>query len=180
MTPHLADTPVLETERLTLRAPGPQDWEACAAFLTSGRARYIDGPHTRPSAWRSFAHLVGHWALRGHGMFAFCLKGRDVVIGVAGPQYPEGWAEPEIGWSIWSEANEGRGYVSEAARATRRWAFDTLGWQTCVSYIDPANTRSIALAERLGCTLDPEAVVPDLPDWEGTLVYRHPNRVETA
>ncbi|WP_412506531.1 GNAT family N-acetyltransferase [Roseovarius sp. SYSU LYC5161] len=174
MTVRLSGTPALETGRLTLRAPGPQDWDACAAFLCSDRARHLGGPHTRPDAWRSFGHLVGHWVLRGYGMFVFCLKGSDAALGAVGPLYPEGWAEPEIGWSVWSKAHEGKGYVAEAAAAARDHAFVGLGWTTAVSYIDADNTRSIALAERLGCRYDADAALPALPNWEGTLVYRHP------
>ncbi len=56
----------------------------------------------------------------------------------------------------------------------RRHAYEDLGWETAVSYIDPANARSIALAERLGCTRDDAAdrVHPD------DLVYRHPSPSE--
>ena len=41
MTPHLASTPVLTTERLTLRAPLPQDFPAFAAFLSSPRSQFV-------------------------------------------------------------------------------------------------------------------------------------------
>lgn len=173
MTPRLADTPVLETDRLVLRAPGRQDWNACAAFMGSDRARYVGGPLSRDQAWRSFGHLLGHWIMRGYGMFAFCRKGSDDILGITGPWFPEGWAEHEIGWSVWSPECEGRGYASEAAAAVRGYTFGTLGWDTAVSYIDSENARSIALAERLGCVPDPDAAVPELPGWEGTLVYRH-------
>jgi RimJ/RimL family protein N-acetyltransferase len=41
-----------------------------------------------------------------------------------------------------------------------------------VSYIDRNNSRSIALAERLGAVPDPDAATPDNSD---DLVYRHPS-----
>jgi RimJ/RimL family protein N-acetyltransferase len=55
---------------------------------------------------------------------------------------------------------EGRGLMTEAARAIRDWAFGPRGLPMLVSYIDPANTRSIALAERLGGRRDPHAPTP--------------------
>ena len=167
-------TPVLETDRLTLRPFGPQDMDAGIAYLTSDRSVYMGGPYSRHDAWEHAAHLIGHWAVRGFGVFSICLKGTDTAIGDAGPFFPEGWAENEISWGIWDPAYEGRGIAFEAAQATRAWAFETLGWDTAVSYIDADNARSIALAERLGAVPDPDAALPDLPDWEGTLVYRHP------
>ncbi len=174
MIPQLTETPVLETERLVLRAPAPQDWDVFAAFWATERSQYQGGSRTRHDAWRNHAMLIGHWVLHGYGLFSFCHKDDDVALGVAGPFNPEGWAEAEIGWSVVQPDAEGKGYAYEAAKATRDYAFSTLGWDTAVSYIDPDNARSIALAERLGCTLDKAATLPDLPDWEGTLVYRHP------
>ena len=174
MTPRLAQTPVLETDRLHLRAFAPADTAACTAFLTDARSRYVGGPYTAAGAWNACAGYIGHWALRGFGLFSICLKGSDRAIGDCALLHPGGYVEPELGWTIWSSTDEGRGYAREAAQAVRAHAYDDLGWSTLVSYIDPDNARSIALAQRLGCRLDADAPLPDLPDWEGTLVYRHP------
>ena len=171
MTPRLADTPVLETARLTLRAPGPQDWEAFAAFVATDRARYVGGPYTRPLAWRSFCHVTGNWVARGYSLVVFTLKGTDAAIGSTGPWFPEGWPEPELGWALWTPEAEGKGYAAEAAAAARDFAYGALGWDTAVSYINPANTRSIRVAERLGARPDPDATKPEGDD---CLVYRHP------
>lgn len=174
MTPHLAGTPVLETPRLTLRAFAPRDFEPGMRFLMSTRSQYMGGPYTGENAWTHSAALIGHWALHGFGLFAVCLKGSDSPIGDAGLLRPYGYPENELGWGLWDAAHEGKGYAQEAAIALRAYAYDTLGWRTLVSYIDPDNAPSIALAKRLGCTLDSGAPLPDLPDWEGTLIYRHP------
>lgn len=162
----------LTTDRLALRQPTAADWEPAAAFMTSPRAEYVGGSSDRGAVWRSFAHVVGHWVLRGYGMFVFCEKGDARPLGMVGPFFPESWAEPEIGWSVWSPAHEGKGYAHEAALAARRFAYDRLGWTTAISYIDPSNTRSIRLAERLGATVDPAVAHPfgDAP----CTVYRHP------
>lgn len=65
-------------------------------------------------------------------------------------------------------------YMTEAARAVRNHAYGALGLITLVSYFDRENTRSIAVADRLGCTRDPQAAIPDIPGWKDALVYRHP------
>jgi len=178
MTPRLTDTPVLETDRLTLRAFGRQDIEDGVAFLQTERTRYMFGPMKSHETWNHMAGLIGHWAIRGFGLFAICLKGSDAAIGDAGLLMPEGYHEPELGWGVWSAEHEGKGIAHEAALAVRAHAYRDHGWSTLVSYIDPDNARSIALAKRLGCTLDPDARLPDLPDWEGTLTYRHPAPAE--
>ena len=179
MTPHLADTPVLETERLTLRAFGPQDVEEGVTYLGTERTQYMFDPMNSRDAWNHMARLIGHWAIRGYGLFAICFKGTDRAIGDVGLLMPEGYHEPELGWCVWSVGHEGQGIAYEAALAVRAHAYRDHGWSTLVSYIDPDNTRSIALAKRLGCTLDADAALPDLTDWHGTLAYRHPDP-ETA
>ena len=74
--------------------------------------------------------------------------------------------EPELGYLLLAGA-EGKGYASEAAQAAAALRLRHPQWPSVVSYIDPANARSIALVERLGATLDTAASDADL------LVYRH-------
>lgn len=169
----LSPTPVLETERLTLRAPQGDDWPHWRAFHESERGAMIGGGPAQPAgqSWRAFGHVIGHWAMRGFGMFIATRKNDPTPLGLIGPWFPEGWPEREIGWSIWLPSAEGKGFAHEAAAAARGFAFATLGWNGAVSYIRPANLRSIALAERLGATLDGRAAAPGgIADG---LVYRH-------
>lgn len=167
---------MIETARLTLRKPGAQDLDRAIAFFTSPRARYVGGPYSKGKAWRQFAAEIGHWDLLGFGMWAFCRKGTPQALGLVGPWCPIDWPETEIGWIAFEDA-EGTGLAHEAADAALDHAFQTLGWTTAVSYIDAANTRSIALAERLGASLDIHAPQPK-PDTP-CLVYRHPVRGRT-
>ncbi len=147
-------TPVLETERLILRAPVTEDFEPFAACMASDRAVHLGGPFSRVLAWRSFGHLTGHWVHRGYGMFVLVERATGAAIGMSGPWFPEGWPEPEIGWTIWAPEAEGKGYAAEAALAARGYAYDVLGWPTTISLIAPGNTRSQALARRMGCVLE--------------------------
>jgi RimJ/RimL family protein N-acetyltransferase len=174
LRPALSGTPVLVTERLVLRAPGPQDWPAAHAFFASPRSTFIrDGVEMDDSkCWRAFCHLIGTWVARGYGSFVITEQGNDRALGLTGPWHPIEWPEREIGWTIWADDAEGKGIAFEAASAARDHAFRDLGWQTAVSYIHPDNARSIALAERLGGVLDPDA--PRFSDRGNDLIYRHP------
>lgn len=154
VAPALVGVPVLETERLRLRGPKASDFEPFAAFLQSPRAAFVGGTVPRVQAWRAFGHLTGHWVLRGYSMFIIADKATDAALGMSGPWFPEGWPEPEIGWSVWAPEAEGKGVAFEAAMAARAWAFETLGWTTAISLIVDGNTRSEALARRMGCTLE--------------------------
>jgi len=162
--------PTLETERLIMRAFNNDDVEQEIAFFASDRSRTIGGPLSREEAWRSMAGYIGHWALRGYGFWAIEDKETGHYMGRAGMWNPEGWPEREIGWTLQAHA-EGKGIAFEAATRARAYAYETLGWDTAISMILAGNTRSIALAERLGATLD--------YDFEHAIygtchVYRHP------
>lgn len=152
--------PIIETDRLVLRLPREADAEAEIAFYEQERSHFVGGPMARDLVWRSFAGVLGHWAMRGFGMFAIEDKETGAYLGRTGPWFPEGWPEPEISWIITSAAAEGRGVAHEAAFAARAYAYrpkdarglDTggLGWSTAISLIDPENTRSNRLAQRMG------------------------------
>lgn len=162
----------IETENLILRKPLAKDWEAFCAFSLSERAKYTGGPHDLGSAWRAFASELGHWDIRGYGMFTLTTKTSDLAMGMIGPWSPQDWPETEIGWIVYSDA-EGKGIAFEAAKSCVTHAWTVLQWESVVSYIDPKNARSRKLAERLGAAIDPNAIKPEkYPD---TLVYRHPD-----
>jgi RimJ/RimL family protein N-acetyltransferase len=165
MTP----APVLRTERLILRRPGPEDVPAMLRFFASDRARFYDGPMDEGAGWRRFAAYVGQWTLRGYGLFAMVERRIGETIGLAGPFHPQEFAEPEMSWLLADAAHEGRGYAREGCAAVLAHLFETHRWPSVVSYIDRGNAPSRALAERLGARLDPDAAVP-LPNCEA---YRH-------
>ena len=174
--PHIPVSTVdqrLETERLVLRRPDARDWPAARAFFMSERSAPIGGPSDEGRAWRILAAEIGHWDMRGYGMWIVTRRGAEqTALGMIGPWFPADWPETEIGWMIWDDSVEGTGIATEAARVAINHAWDVLGWQTIVSYVAPDNTRSIRLAEKLGAVLDPEAPQPK-PD-QPCLVYRHP------
>lgn len=171
MTGTCITIPTLETERLRLRAPEFRDFESFAAFRASPRAVHVGGPHDRDQAFNQLCALIGHWQLRGYGRWIVADRETDEALGTTGPYYPEGWYAPEIAWSVFDRA-EGRGIAYEAAQAARAYAYDVLGWTTVVSLVTPENTRSAALAQRMGCvrdgTFEHESIGP-------LHIWRHPS-----
>lgn len=166
----------LETERLNLRPPEPKDVPALTEFYRSERSQYAGGYVAHAKAWSNAAAILGHWQVRGYGLWTVTEKGDDTALGLVGPYYPDGRPETEIGWLMF-EASEGKGYAGEAAHAAIADARARLGWREIVHYIAPENARSIALAERLGAWLDHDAIQPN-PDTP-SLVYRQP-KAESA
>jgi len=145
--------PVLETERLILRGFGPEDFESYAAMMADPDvARFIaPAPMGRADAWRSLAATIGHWTLRGYGVWAVERKSDSALIGRVGMIHPEGWPALEIGWTL-AKAYWGKGYASEAAAASMRYAFLTQPVDRLVSNIDAQNVASQSVALRLGET----------------------------
>ena len=160
----------LETERLILRPNRLEDFEALAKVLGSDHANFMGGPMTRNEAWQSFCSDIAQWPLLGHGAWAVDRRDTGEFVGQVTIIKPPHFPEVEIGWVFFPPA-EGHGCAYEAARAALTFAFDSLCLPTLVSYIDPKNTRSIRLAERLGAVPDPTAGKPCPED----VVYRHPN-----
>ena len=163
------DIPVLETERLVLRGPEPEDYPDFKATFSSYRSRFMGGPLNKYEAWMLYAAEIGHWEIRGFGMWMIHDKDTDETYGMAGGWQPAGWPEREIAWIIWPE-KAGKGYALEATHEARRFFYTEGGWDSAVSYIDPKNLDSIRLAERLGAAKDHGAATIDGND----AVYRHP------
>ncbi|MCT4554839.1 MAG: GNAT family N-acetyltransferase [Pelagimonas sp.] len=167
------DIPVLETKRLILRAPAPEDYPNFKATFASYRSRFMGGPLNAYETWMLYAAEIGHWEIRGYGMWMIHLRDTDETVGMAGGWFPAKWPEREIAWIIWPDRG-GKGYALEATDRVRRYFYQDLGWDTAVSYIDPKNLDSIRLAERLGCVKDKSAATVDGHD----AVYRHPSLEE--
>ncbi|WP_095588442.1 GNAT family N-acetyltransferase [Actibacterium ureilyticum] len=163
------DIPVLETRRLVLRGPEPGDYPDFKATFASYRSRFMGGPLNPYETWMLYAAEIGHWEIRGFGMWMIHLKDSAETVGMAGGWQPAVWPEREIAWIIWPD-KAGRGYALEATDAARRFFYTQRGWDGAVSYIDPKNLDSIRLAERLGAVKDTEARTIDGND----AVYRHP------
>lgn len=157
--------PTLETERLILRAPKPEDFDAWADFMADPEAsKYLGGAVVRPAAWRSMCTMAGAWIVRGFSMFAVEEKATGRWVGRLGPWQPEAWPGTEVGWGIVRDC-WGKGYATEGAAAAIDWAFDTLGWTEVIHCIDEDNEPSKAVARRLGSRHLRDAITPPPLEW---------------
>ena len=150
MTDHI---PMVDTDRLRLRAPKLADLPALTAFYASDRSHMVGGPLNEREVHRLMMATIGSWALRGHGMWHIADRGTDAMLGAVGIINPPTWDEPELGWSVFEQA-EGKGVAFEAAIAARRYAARHLGHNGVISYIDPKNPRSANLAHRMGAAIE--------------------------
>jgi len=76
----------LETERLTLRTCALDDFESYAAMWAEPEVmRFLaaDGkPLSRFAAWQAFSAQVGHWQLRGFGLFTVRERSSGLAPGI--------------------------------------------------------------------------------------------------
>lgn len=141
---------VLHTERLILRPIAMEDFPRWAEMMADPEAaKFLGGAQPAATAWRGFMTMAGAWSLTGISMFSLIERETGLWLGRIGPWRPHGGPGNEVGWGLHPDA-QGKGYGVEAATAALDYAFDVLDWPDVIHCIDPDNTPSQRLAERVG------------------------------
>jgi len=171
ITPANAFVPVLQTPRLQLVGLQSHHFEDFVALYSDPDTMQYIGlgqPLDRVGSWLHLAMLLGHWQLRGYGVWAVEELGMRGLIGQVGIFHPEGWDEAELNWMI-SPEMRGQGMAAEAAQAVLAYAFEMLGLPTLISLVRPGNAPSQRVALRMG------AVAAETIDFLGgpMQVYRY-------
>jgi RimJ/RimL family protein N-acetyltransferase len=164
--------PELVTSRLRLRAFAPNDIDAYATMMADPDVTRHLGegkPLSRPEAWRQMSMFLGHWMLRGFGIWAVEELATGAFLGRIGCFEPEGFPGFEIGYTLARPA-WGRGYAREGAAAALQYARETLGRTEIISIIRPANLASIRVAEALGAKRGETIDFYGAPSY----IYRYP------
>jgi RimJ/RimL family protein N-acetyltransferase len=143
-----ASMPVLETERLVLRAPHFEDVKAMAALANDRRiaenTRRLPHPYTVADAEKFI-----HWVNSGAGEMALAITlPDDTLIGACGLALLDG-PVPEIGY--WLGAPYwGKGYATEAVRAVIDYAFSELDHEALQAGARVTNPASRRILEKCG------------------------------
>jgi RimJ/RimL family protein N-acetyltransferase len=151
---------LLTTERLLLRRPTRADVEAPPAFVTDPEVmRWLGGvedPHDVVQRWldESERNPAGKFIVETSDGRRIGRVGLNFYDPVTWARSDAADARPEVTWAIARE-DWGNGYATEAALATRAW----LDGPQAVSLIEPANIRSIRVAEKLSCRRTGEVAV---------------------
>jgi len=139
--------PVLETERLVLRAPRLEDAKAVAQLANDRRiaenTKRIPHPYTLVDAERFIGSVNG-----ADGEICFLITREKMVLGAAGIAMPESDA-PELGYWLgvrfW-----GHGYATEAVRAVIDHAFEDLDYEALAAGARVTNPASRRVLEKCG------------------------------
>ena len=160
----------LETKRLVLRQWHNTDFIHFEEYYKDqDMSRFVGGLKSSEDSWRIMASYIGHWQLMGFGYFAVEEKATGQFLGASGLWKSPNWPELELGYWFLKEMH-GKGYASEAALKVKQFAFYELKADTLVSYIDPKNSPSKRLAERIGGVKEK---VIELLDYGPHEVYRY-------
>jgi RimJ/RimL family protein N-acetyltransferase len=144
---------VVDTERLVLRLPEEGDARPLLAIHQDPDvARLLQVPvqiGEITMAWRNVAMMRGHWHFRGFGQWTVVEKATGDVVGRVGLWHPEGWPGIELGWLIRRD-RWGNGLATEAAASALEWGWRHVATDHIISLIQPENTPSIRVAEKIG------------------------------
>jgi RimJ/RimL family protein N-acetyltransferase len=131
-----------------------------ALYCNPNITRYIpDTPRSREDA-----QLELEWHMHGHpkhpelGLWATVHKETGKFIGRCGllPWTIDGQYDVEVAYTI-AEEYWGQGLGSEAAQAILQYGFEKLNLSRLICLIDPDNTGSQKVAEKIGMTFEKEA-----------------------
>jgi RimJ/RimL family protein N-acetyltransferase/GrpB-like predicted nucleotidyltransferase (UPF0157 family) len=145
---------ILETPRLWLREMTGDDLDFVAAMMAHPDvSHFYERRFTRDASADWLQRQLNRYQRDGHGLWLAVERATGAPVGQVGlsMQDVEGERHPEIGWLL-HRPYWGRGYATEAARATREAAFARWGYDHVISMIRPVNLASRRVAERIGET----------------------------
>jgi [ribosomal protein S5]-alanine N-acetyltransferase len=154
---------LLTTERLFLRHFHMRDAEPMARVFGDPEVmRFSEGVRTKEWIQNWLRTCLEHYyPACGFGPYAVVERNNQEVIGYCGLFFfPElgGQAEVEIGYRL-ARSAWGKGYATEAARAVRDYAFNTLALERLIAMIDPSNLASIRVAEKIGMHYEKDILI---------------------
>jgi ribosomal-protein-alanine N-acetyltransferase len=154
--PYDASNDTIETERLILRKPLPEDAATISAlfgdpaimrFYGAGRTY---GPSEMPEI---FSTIVRHYEQYGYGVHLITRKATGDPIGVGGLQHTAISACVQIG-GVFTKDSWKNGYAFEAGSALLRYGLTKLGMERIEANTPVTNAPAIAVARKLGMTYE--------------------------
>ena len=150
---------MIETARLTLRAPTDADRDAIAALNADPRVgQWLGGVRSRAESDALVDRIQACIAQHGFGFWAAERRVDGLLVGLIGllPMEPGDLPlDPgvEIGWRL-SPAAWGGGYATESAAAALAWGLANLSVDEIVSFTARTNLKSQAVMRRIGLERD--------------------------
>ena len=152
---------ILETSRLILRYFTIRDLEALIPILGSPQVMEFSliGVHDRKQIRQFIEQRLLSYLEPGFGLYALIHKHNQELIGYCGffVQNVNEHQEVEIGYRLASKY-WGQGLATEAATAVLDYGREKYKFKRFVCLIEPANYRSIRVAQKLGMELEKKII----------------------
>ena len=147
---------MIKTERLILRRMQEDDAEALLDIFSDPIAmRYFGVTFDRPRMDEWVRSNLEHENQYGFSLLSVILKDNSEVIGDCGLETDkiDGQTIVGIGFDF-KRLYWGEGYATEAALAVLKYGFAQFEFDSISGWIDPENTPSQRVAERIGMTVE--------------------------
>jgi [ribosomal protein S5]-alanine N-acetyltransferase len=152
---------ILETPRLVLRYFTIRDAQALLPILADPQVMEfsIIGVHDQKHIRQFIEQRLMSYLVPGFGLYALIYQQNQQLIGYCGffVQQVNEIKEVEIGYRL-AAKYWGQGLATEAAKAVLEYGQKRFKFKRFVCLIDPANIRSIRVAQKLGMDLEKEVV----------------------
>ncbi|HEY8562006.1 MAG TPA: GNAT family N-acetyltransferase [Pyrinomonadaceae bacterium] len=175
---------ITETPRLILRQFTPEDAARNYEIYTDPDNMKFLGKMPESIEFERYhlqRHIDNYYKARGFGLWAVVLKETGALIGRCGLilQPVEGEEVIEVSYLI-DNPFWGKGYAPEAARACLRLGFEKYEFASIVAMINPENTASVRVAEKIGMRYEKEVDFRDFGRVAMYLLKRTDFRAQTA
>lgn len=141
---------LFETERLGLRLLETADIEAIMTFWGNDVVmKYCGGPGNEERELGAVQYYKNLYLQRGFSVYGVYEKSLNRIIGACGFNPAEGADEAELIYHF-AEAYWGKGYATEAAKACIEHILGVNSINRLIASIDPRNTTSSRILEKLG------------------------------
>jgi len=166
---------VLTTARLVLREFVEDDWRALHAYESRADVtRYLPfEPRSEDDARQYVQGIMVHAGETPRTVLDFAITLDGTMIGRTGMRRKDDELRVAMLWFTIDPRHGGKGYVTEAAAALLRYAFEEVKLHRVYGECDPRNHASARVMEKLGMRREAEHI-EDIwikGEWCGTYVY---------
>ncbi len=153
---------IIDTERLQLEKIDQTHFENLVKLFANERVHHLwpdPKTRTREETREYFNKIQTQYRELGYSYYAIVRKDDFQFIGICGllPEEVNMKEEVEVAYRV-DDAFWGKGYGTEAANVTMKYAHEKLGWSSIISLILPENEQSIRVAQKNGLVPDGEKV----------------------
>lgn len=162
---------MVETSRLLLLKPSANDLDIISEILSSTKqTKYLpnEAPYSNAQQQDYLNKRIAHWQNHDFGTFIIVFKDNpEMKLGFVGTEYAPNPGFVDIRFGISTE-HEGKGFVTEAAKALIRWFFENTDFKKLYGVSMADNIGSKTILSKIGMT--PESGI-DLYNCEGLENY---------